>query len=123
MKSKLIILLVLLAFVVTAQAQTPHSVTLNWAASPTTGVTGYNVYRFTGACAANITFTKLTASPITPLTFVDTAVTAGTTYCYSVTAVSPGGESPGAGMWQTTVPTFTASTVPLPPAGLSGTVQ
>ena len=102
-----------------AQAQVPHSTTLTWNASTSTGVTGYNVYRFVGACSPTVTFVKLTATPITALTYTDTAVTAGVTYCYTVTAVSPGGESSNAGTWQVVTPIFTASTIPLPPTAFT----
>jgi hypothetical protein len=120
---KKLFLLILLTIPIALFGQGSHSATLNWAASPTTNVTGYNVYRLVGACSATATFTKLTASPIAVLTYTDGTVTAGTTYCYSVTAVSPGGESPGAGTWQVTIPTFTASAIPAPPASLTGTAQ
>lgn len=122
MRKLALILFLVLLFSVSAKAQT-HSVTLTWGASPTSTVTGYNVYRFIGACSPTVAFTKLTTTPTTALTFTDTTVTAGTTYCYTGTAISPGGESGNAGMFQVTVPTFTASTTPLPQTGFSGTVQ
>ena len=66
-----------------------HSATLSWAASISSGVTGYNVYR--GTVLGN--YTKINPSLVSALTYADTAVATGTTYFYVVTAVSPGGES------------------------------
>ena len=67
---------------------TAHTATLAWVASPTAGVTGYNVKR---SQAAGGPYTQLAtvASP----GFVDHTVVAGATYFYVVTAISAGGES------------------------------
>lgn len=59
----------------------PHSVTLSWAASATTGITHYTVYR--GSVSGG-PYTQI-AVP-TALTFTDTTVLAGQTYFYVVTA-------------------------------------
>lgn len=86
-------LAVIFGDVATAQG---HSVTLAWTASVSTGVTGYNVYRTGGTCAAATvaSMTKLTSAAITTLTYTDTtASTAGNMYCFAVTAVSANGES------------------------------
>ena len=118
-------LAMLLVLAGVAQAQT-HQAVLSWTASPTTTVTGYNVYKISGACPASPSlsaFTKLNSTTATVLTFTDTAVTAGSVYCYAVTAFSAGGESGFSGTLQATVPLFTASTVPSPPGALSGPVQ
>ena len=63
-------------------------VSLAWSAVP--GATSYRVYRgaSTGGEAATPVATGLTAPA-----FVDTGLTNGTTYYYTVTAVGPGGES------------------------------
>ena len=119
----LVLAFFLLAGAVSAQT---HQAVLSWAASPSTGVTGYNVYKITGACPASPSlsaFTKLNSTTATVLTFTDTAVTAGSVYCYAVTAFSTGGESGFSGTLQATVPLFTASTVPAPPGALSGPIQ
>lgn len=63
----------------------PHTVTLNWTASTSSNVTGYNVYRGT---LAGGPYTKLTASPIVGITYTDTTVLAGLTYYYVTTAVN-----------------------------------
>ncbi len=66
-----------------------HSATLNWTASVTSGVTGYNVFRGTVLG----TYTQINPSLVTSDTYTDTAVATGTTYFYVVTAVSPAGQS------------------------------
>jgi hypothetical protein len=59
---------------------------LAWTASSTvTNLAGYDVYRSNGGA-----YTKLNASPLTVLTYSDTATTDGTTYTYKVCAVSSG---------------------------------
>ncbi len=66
-----------------------HSATLNWTASVTSGVTGYNVYRGTVLG----TYTQINPSLVTSDTYVDTQVAVGATYYYVVTAVSSAGQS------------------------------
>jgi fibronectin type 3 domain-containing protein len=66
---------------------TAHSATLSWTASVST-VAGYNPYRST---VSGGPYTKLTAAPVTALTYVDTVVVSGTTYFYVVTAVTSSG--------------------------------
>ncbi len=59
---------------------------LAWTASSTvTNLAGYDVYRSSGG-----SYTKLNATPLTGLTYSDTATTDGTTYTYKVHAVSSG---------------------------------
>jgi hypothetical protein len=68
-----------------------HSATLNWIASTSTNVVGYNVYRGTQSGGP---YTKLNGTPVAATTYADSNVTAGTTYYYVVTAVdSTGAES------------------------------
>lgn len=75
-------------------AGTGHSVSLNWSASTSSNVSGYNVYRAAGLTGA---YSKLTAAPVTGLKYTDTSVVNGETYLYTVTAVDPSGvESPHA---------------------------
>ncbi len=62
----------------------PHSVSLSWTASTSTGVVGYNIYR--GATSGG-PYTKLTASPVAGLAYTDSSVLAGQTYYYVATAV------------------------------------
>ncbi len=115
-------LLVFLLFASPAFAQA-HSNTFSWAASASSGVTGYNVYKATGTCSATATFIKLTITPQTALTFTDSTPTAGQTNCYYVTAVSAGGESGQSSQIQATTPMVIASAVPLPPPSVSLNAQ
>ena len=66
-----------------------HSATLNWTASVSSGVTGYNVYRGTVLG----TYTQINPSLVNADTYTDTQVNGGTTYYYVVTAVSSAGQS------------------------------
>jgi len=61
-------------------------VTLNWNAAPTAD--SYNIYRGTASGGQT-----LLQSGVAGTTFIDTAVTNGTTYYYQVTAVNAAGES------------------------------
>jgi fibronectin type 3 domain-containing protein len=81
-------LLVIAAFLLFAANPTdanaaPHSVLLHWAASQS-AVAGYNVYRATKSGGP---YTKLTSTPVPAIQYTDTAVEAGQTYFYAVTAV------------------------------------
>jgi len=67
---------------------TSHSVALTWAASTSSGVTGYYVYRATSSAGA---FTRLNSSPTTATKYTDGSVTSGDTYYYEVTAVTSNG--------------------------------
>ena len=75
-------------------AQSGHSVTLTWTASPSAAacvspcVFGYNVYR--GGASGAESATPLNSTPISGLTYVDSTVTLGsspTSYFYYVEAV------------------------------------
>lgn len=68
-------------------SSTPSSVVLNWIAS-TSQVVGYKVYRST---TSGGTYNLLSASAVDALTYTDTAVSAGSTYYYVVTAVDSAG--------------------------------
>jgi hypothetical protein len=61
-----------------------HSVALNWTASISTDVVGYNVYRGT---VSGGPYTKLNSSPGALTTYTDGTVVAGQTYYYVATAV------------------------------------
>jgi fibronectin type 3 domain-containing protein len=61
----------------------PHSVTITWVAS-TSPVVGYYVYRATPPGGP---YTRLNSEPLTVTQYTDTAVDAGHTYTYYVTAV------------------------------------
>jgi hypothetical protein len=81
-----------------------HDVILSWAASSTSGVVGYNVYR--GTTTGGEGSTPLNSTPINGTTYVDGSVTAGATYYYVVTAVgSDGVQSAASNETKAIVPT------------------
>jgi PKD repeat protein len=59
------------------------SVSLDWANNAEPDLAGYSVYRATSAGGP---YTRLTATPLAPSAYTDTAVTNGTTYYYVATA-------------------------------------
>ena len=61
-----------------------HTVSLSWAASTSSNVVGYNIYRRTTPGGSP---TRLNASPVAGTSYTDTAVQSGQTYYYTVTAV------------------------------------
>jgi hypothetical protein len=80
-----------------------HSVSVTWSASTTSGLAGYNVYRGT---VSGGPYSRVTSTPTTALQFTDSAVTAGQTYFYVVTAVGGNGvESVTSNEMKVTVPT------------------
>jgi hypothetical protein len=86
MKLRLVVLSVLLAAVLVAQTTRP--VNLSWSASSSSslsGFVGYNLYRSTSATG---TYTLLTATPVTGLTYVDSTAVVLSTYYYEVQAVA-----------------------------------
>jgi hypothetical protein len=67
-----------------------HSVALTWNASTST-ISGYNVYRST---VSGGSYTKINASPVPLLNYIDLTVNSGATYFYVATAIdSSGNES------------------------------
>jgi len=71
----------------TGTAVVAHSVTLSWVASTST-VVGYNIYR---SSVSGGPYALLNSTPNVGLGYTDTAVTAGQTYYYVVTAVDANG--------------------------------
>lgn len=67
-----------------------HAVDLTWVASPSPGVTGYNVYR---SLTTGGPYSLLNSSLVTGTTYTDTAVQSGQTYYYVVKAKSATEES------------------------------
>ena len=68
----------------TAKQKPAGRLDLTWrASSTTTNLAGYNVYRSSGGA-----YTKLNASPLTALSYSDTATVDGTSYTYKIRAVS-----------------------------------
>ena len=74
----------------TATAQAVHSVSLTWSSSPTTAVTGYNVYRTT---ISGSLFARVNSAPVTGLAYADSSVQNGLTYYFVTTALDSNGES------------------------------
>jgi hypothetical protein len=64
-----------------------HNVALNWTASTSSGVTGYDVYR----SKSGGSYTQIGSA--TGTTYTDSSVSAGLTYNYQVTAVSSSSQS------------------------------
>lgn len=64
-------------------------VILNWGASPSSGVMGYDVYR--GTASGGESTTPLNSTPIEGTTYVDDTVTPGTTYYYILRSIGPNG--------------------------------
>jgi poly(3-hydroxybutyrate) depolymerase len=78
---------------------TANTVTLAWSAA--SGASGYHVYRDGG---------KITANPVGATGYVDSGLTAGTSYSYTVTSYAGGNESaPSAAVTATTLSGFTCS--------------
>jgi hypothetical protein len=91
---------------VTGFGAVAHYATLNWTASSSTGIAGYNVYRATTATAtlANGLYTKVNSSLVVGITYIDSTVSAGVIYYYVTTAVnSTGAESAASNQFQAPV--------------------
>ncbi|HEX5229532.1 MAG TPA: hypothetical protein VFW44_17595 [Bryobacteraceae bacterium] len=79
-----------------------HSVVLNWTASNSAGVTGYNVFR---SATSGGPYSQINSSLVITTSYTDTTVTAGQTYYYVTTAVGVGSQSGYSNEAQATVPT------------------
>lgn len=91
----LTVAVLLLAVSATCQA---HSVTLNWTASADAAgnpTLTYNVYRAAAACPTDGTQPAGMAkvANVSAVTYQDTAVSVGQSYCYAITALLNGSES------------------------------
>jgi fibronectin type 3 domain-containing protein len=64
-------------------------VLLNWTASPSQGVTGYNVYRST---TSGTGYAKINSSAVGGLSYTDSTVSNATTYYYVTTSVDNSGD-------------------------------
>jgi fibronectin type 3 domain-containing protein len=62
-----------------------HQVVLNWTASVTSGVVGYDVYRGT---ASGGPYVQINSGNVTATTYTDLTVIAGQTYYYVVTSIA-----------------------------------
>ena len=72
-----------------ASGGSSHSVLLNWTASPSPGVTGYNVYR---SLTSGTGYVKLNSSAVGGLSYTDSTVSNSTTYYYVTTSVDNSGD-------------------------------
>ena len=88
----------------TGSPQPVHTVALSWNASPTGGITSYNVYRSTFSSNSCGSYSTIGSTSSLVLTYTDNAVTDGTTYCYVTTAVDPEGESSYSNVVQAAIP-------------------
>ena len=77
------------SFSITVAAGSAYSVLLNWTASPSSGVAGYNVYRSTVSGSG---YAKINSSAVGGLTYADTTVVNGQTYYYVTTSVDTSGD-------------------------------
>ncbi len=77
------------SFSITVAAGSAYSVLLNWTASPSSGVAGYNVYRSTVSGSG---YAKINSSAVAGLTYADATVVNGQTYYYVTTSVDTSGD-------------------------------
>jgi fibronectin type 3 domain-containing protein len=73
----------------TGVAAPVHTVVLNWNASSSQDVIGYNVYRRTGSTGS---YAQINSVLDAATTYTDTSVTDGQTYYYETTAVNSSNE-------------------------------
>jgi fibronectin type 3 domain-containing protein len=86
---------------VVIQAGANHVVDLNWNASTSTDVAGYNVYRSPDAS----TWKKVNVSLVASTAYADSTVANGSTYYYFATAVDTSGhESTGTPAVEVVIP-------------------
>jgi hypothetical protein len=126
-----------LALALPARAQgpgangTPHGINLTWTAgaqgSDTNAVSGYNVYRTTGACSSSNLpgSTAINASLVSGTSYLDPAagLAAGTTYCYGVATVDAKGNQSPYATTTVAVPSAGFPANPGAPGSLAGAVQ
>jgi hypothetical protein len=72
------------------QPPVSHSVTLTWTPSTSPSISGYHVYRGT---VSGGPYTKMTSSPVSSTSYLDTSVASGQTYYYVATTVQSTTES------------------------------
>lgn len=112
-------LLLILIFTAVLLAQTTHSVTLTWPPNATGDpVATYNVLRGTTSGAESTTPIGTTAASTcaASCTYIDNAVTGGTTYFYEITATNSGGTSAPGPEVSVSVPLFPPATPAKPTA-------
>lgn len=103
-------------------AQSRHTVSLSWTASTDAAANPsltYNIYRATACSGA---FVKLNASPGAATTYLDSAVFAGNTYCYQVTAVLSAIESVPSNVVAAVIPAAVAAPAAEAPCAHRGAI-
>jgi hypothetical protein len=111
-----VLILAALAFLAVSAAAQPHpSATLTWSWAQGTGdpVTGFHIQR---SLTTGGPYTVVGTVPSGTLTYLDTAVTAGVTYFYVVTAYNSAGDS----LKSNEVSCLPPFQIPGAPTGLSG---
>jgi len=107
---KLIVLLSLLFMSTPLFAQT-NTLTWDFPVVDESRTTTFNAERKTGTCAAVGTFAEIGTVLKTLRSYSDTGLAEGSTYCYQVRAVGPGGPSAYSNQVARTIP-FTAPPAP-----------
>ena len=77
---------------VTGPGAVAHYVSLNWTASTSSNIVGYNIYR---SSTSGGPYTKINAIVVAGLNYIDSSVVAGQTYYYVATAVDNTGAESG----------------------------
>jgi hypothetical protein len=82
---------------------TSHNVVLNWTASTSSNIAGYNIYR---SATSGGSYTKVNTAVVVPTSYTDNTVLAGKTYFYVATTVdTSGNESVYSNQAQVAIPT------------------
>ena len=118
---KTTVLLLVLAIFAIAQPHPSASLAWNWSQGTGDPATGFHVQRATtpGGPYTVVGTVPSTATAVEALTYLDTAVTAGATYYYVVTAYNTAGDSAKSAEVACTLP----FQIPGSPTNLSGTVK
>ena len=88
----------------TGTAAPVHTVLLLWAASTTSGVNSYNVYRALYGTSSCGSYSNIGSTAGSVTQFTDSVVADGKTYCYATTAVDSSGESAYSNITQAAIP-------------------
>ena len=108
-------LLVLLLLAPVAAAAQQVTATWTWSQGSGGPAQGFDIERKGESCTlAALPFAKIGSTAPNVLTYVDTAVVRGTTYCYRLDAYNSSGKSPYSNSAEITVP-FLAPAAPSPP--------
>lgn len=106
-----VLLAVVLAVFCSAALSATNTLEWDYPAAEEPRVTTFNLERKAEACAGAGAFAEIATVGATSRIYADNTVAEGTTYCYQVRAVGPGGVSPYSNQVARTVP-FTAPAAP-----------